>query len=113
MDYLLAVYVPITDVEQVKKALFDAGAGKYKHYDQCCWQTAGQGQFRPLPGSNPTIGKQAHVEIIDEVKLELICDAVCLNNVIHALRESHPYEEPAFHVVKIMNNMHTKQKSGP
>jgi hypothetical protein len=43
-------------VEKVKSALFKVGAGKYKHYDQCCWQTKGQGQFRPLVGSNPAIG---------------------------------------------------------
>lgn len=102
MDYLLAVYVPINDVEKVKHALFEAGAGRYQHYDQCCWQTTGQGQFRPLAGSNPTIGKQGHVEIVEEVKLEFICDADSISHAIKTLREAHPYEEPAFHVIKLV-----------
>ena len=101
MDYLLVVYVPLSDVEKIKKALFDAGAGKYQHYDQCCWQTKGQGQFRPLAGSQPAIGKQNHLEIVEEIKLELICDAQSIQKVIQALREAHPYEEPAFHVLKL------------
>ncbi len=37
MDYLLVIYVPNSDVEKVKNAVFNAGAGKYKNYDQCCW----------------------------------------------------------------------------
>ena len=101
MDYLITVYVPITDTEKVKAALFNAGAGKYKHYDSCCWQINGQGQFRPLQGSNPTIGKQDNVERVEEKKLELICEAAYIKDAINALRKSHPYEEPAFHVVKL------------
>ena len=60
--YKICVYVPEKHVETVKRALFDAGAGRIGNYDSCCWQTDGIGQFRPLAGSNPAIGSQNVVE---------------------------------------------------
>ncbi len=99
----LAVYIPLTHVEKVKEALFAAGAGRLGHYDSCCWQTEGRGQFRPLKGSNPFIGKESLTEYVDEVKLELICTDECLGEVILALKKSHPYETPAYYVLPILD----------
>ncbi len=101
MSYLLSVYIPLNSVERVKKALFDAGAGKYENYDQCAWETQGKGQFRPLMGSNPTLGSRGNVENVDEIKLELICNKLDLKAIIQTLKKTHPYEEPAFHVIKL------------
>lgn len=92
----LEIYVPETHVEAVKKAIFDAGAGKIGNYDCCCWQTSGVGQFRPLPGSKPFLGTADIVEKVDEIKLELICHCDLIPTVIVALRQAHPYETPAF-----------------
>ena len=41
--YQLIFYVPATHLEKVKDTLFNAGAGKYKNYDKCCWQIEGKG----------------------------------------------------------------------
>ena len=99
--YKICVYVPEKHVETVKQALFDAGAGQIGNYDSCCWQTDGIGQFRPLPGSNPAIGSQNVVEQVPEVKLELVCEDDLVEAAVRAMRESHPYEEPAFDVWKL------------
>ena len=96
--YKICVYVPEKHVETVKRALFDAGAGRIGNYDSCCWQTDGIGQFRPLPGSNPAIGSQNVVEQVPEVKLELVCEDDLVEAAVRAMRESHPYEKPAFDV---------------
>ncbi len=56
--YLLLFYVPETHIELVKNAIFEAGAGKVGLYSHCSWQTQGVGQFMPLAGSNPHLGKQ-------------------------------------------------------
>ncbi len=96
--YKICVYVPEKHVETVKRALFDAGAGRIGNYDSCCWQTDGIGQFRPLAGSNPAIGSQNVVEQVPEVKLELVCEDDLVEAAVRAMRESHPYEEPAFDV---------------
>jgi hypothetical protein len=100
--YKLGVYVPDTHVEQVKSALFAAGAGRIGNYDSCCWQVLGQGQFRPLVGSNPHLGQQDAVEVVPEWRVELVCADEVLPAVIAALRASHPYEEPAFDVVALV-----------
>jgi len=96
--YKICVYVPEKSVETVKQALFDSGAGRIGNYDSCCWQTTGSGQFRPLQGSNPTIGALDLVETVTEIKLELVCEDKLVVAAIQAIRDSHPYEEPAFDV---------------
>ncbi|RZA08253.1 MAG: NGG1p interacting factor NIF3, partial [Proteobacteria bacterium] len=58
----LVVYVPESHRDEVKKAMFAAGAGKLGNYDQCCWQTLGEGQFRPTEGANPAIGAVGKLE---------------------------------------------------
>lgn len=95
--YMLIVYVPKLHVDNVKAALFEAGAGKLGNYDRCCWQTLGQGEFRPLDNSTPFIGQQGKVEAVAEYKVEMICDVNIIDSVITVLKESHPYETPAYH----------------
>ncbi len=98
----IVFYVPDEALEKVKAAMFAAGAGRLGHYDQCCWQTIGQGQFRPLPGSNPAIGSLGKLAIVDEWKVEMICATEALEKVISAMKAAHPYETPAFLVTKTL-----------
>lgn len=99
--YKICVYVPESSVEKVKQALFNAGAGRMDDYDNCCWQTTGIGQFRPLDGSNPTIGSINKIESVVEVKIELVCEDNLVKLAVQAIRDSHPYEVPAFDVWKL------------
>jgi hypothetical protein len=99
--YKLTVYIPETHLERVKEALFAAGAGRYAAYDRCCWQVRGQGQFRPLPGSHPFLGKENAVEYVPEYRVEMICSDPDAPAVVAALRAAHPYEEPAFDFVRL------------
>lgn len=94
--YKLCFYVPESHLEQVKQAVFAAGAGRLGDYDQCCWQVAGQGQFRPLAGSTPYLGVLDQLEQVQEYRVEMLCAEDCMAQVIRALRAAHPYEEPAF-----------------
>ena len=96
--YKPCVYIPESHLEQVKTALFEAGAGKIGDYDSCSWQVLGQGQFRPLAGSQPYIGQQGVVETVSEYKVEMVCEDRLIKTVIKVLKEAHPYEEPAFDV---------------
>lgn len=99
--YKLCFYVPEKATDLVKKALFEAGAGKIGDYDSCCWQTLGTGQFLPLDNSNPTIGKIGQIETVAEYKVEMVCDDEHIKAAIAALKKAHPYEEPAFDVCKL------------
>jgi hypothetical protein len=99
----LVVYVPESHLQEVKEALFAAGAGRIGNYDSCCWQVKGQGQFRPLEGSDPHLGRQGQVETVDEWKLELVCERALLPQVIAAMKKAHPYETPAYHVLETLD----------
>ncbi|MDH5425476.1 MAG: YqfO family protein [Gammaproteobacteria bacterium] len=99
--YKICFFVPVEHAETVKKALFNSGAGKIGNYDHCSWQCSGQGQFRPLSNSQPFIGEQNRLEIVDEFKVELVCDSTNIKTAILALKASHPYEEPAYEVYKL------------
>lgn len=94
--YKLVFFVPESHLEIVKAAVFAAGAGKIGNYDQCCWQVLGQGQFRPLSGANPHIGKADELACLPEYRVELVCADEYIRATIEALRAAHPYEEPAF-----------------
>jgi len=87
----------------VKEALFKSGAGRIGNYDCCAWQVKGQGQFRALEGSNPFIGRINEVETVSEYKVEMVFEDRLREQVVRALKESHPYEEPAYDIWKLEN----------
>ncbi|MTI98212.1 MAG: NGG1p interacting factor NIF3 [Marinobacter adhaerens] len=99
--YKLCYFVPETHVEHTKHALFDAGAGRIGDYDCCAWQCLGQGQFRPLEGSDPFLGKAGEIEMVDEYKVELVCADELIRDALTALKRAHPYEEPAYEVYRM------------
>nr|WP_255771513.1 YqfO family protein [Microbulbifer guangxiensis] len=88
-------------MEEVKQALFAAGAGRIGDYDSCCFQVAGTGQFRPLEGSQPFIGQTGKVEQVAEYRVEMVCADALVDGALAAMREAHPYEEPAFDLWKL------------
>lgn len=94
--YKLCFFVPESHLDQVKEAIFATGAGRMGDYDCCCWQVLGQGQFRSLPGSKPFIGEQNVIEHINEYKVEMVCADELIKDAIAALKQAHPFEEPAY-----------------
>ncbi|MBD2860168.1 NGG1p interacting factor NIF3 [Spongiibacter sp. KMU-158] len=101
--YKLVFFVPTSHVEQVKSAVFAAGAGQQGNYEHCCWQTLGQGQFRPNADANPFVGKAGTLETVDEYRVETLCDSAQLKAVVAALKAAHPYEEPAFDITALVD----------
>ncbi len=101
--YQLSYYVPEAEHHNLKQRLFEAGAGQFNNYDRCCWQTLGEGQFRPLEKSQAYIGNKLQQHSIMEYKVEMICQKQYLKAVLESLFKHHPYEQPAYHVVKVIN----------
>ena len=98
----LCYYVPESHLEATKAALFAAGAGRIGDYAECCWQVGGSGQFRPLEGSRPHLGRTGELEIVPEYRVEMLCAPDNLKRVLAALRDAHPYEEPAWDVSDVL-----------
>jgi len=85
----------------VKKSLFDLGVGQLGDYVECCWQTLGIGQFRPLDSSHPAIGEHQKLAEVKEYKVEMLCQDDLIKKAVQQLILAHPYEEPAYAVFKI------------
>ena len=101
--YKLTVFIPEEALDQVKSALFAAGAGKIGDYEQCCWEVQGVGQFMPLAGSNPYIGIQHSLEKVSEWRVEMVVAKAHIAEVISALKQAHPYETPAYDVIEVLD----------
>lgn len=99
--FQISFYVPESHLEAVKESIFAAGAGQIGDYAKCAWQTLGEGQFMPLEGSDPFLGEKNKISKEPEYKVELVCRDEIIVNVIAALKKAHPYEEPAYQVVKL------------
>ncbi len=99
----IGFYVPTSHLDIVKAAMFDAGAGRIGQYDQCCWQVLGRGQFRPLDGSDPYIGQTGEREELEEYRVEMVIEDEGAKEVIQAMKRAHPYEEPAYDVVALLD----------
>lgn len=92
----LYVYVPISHLDDVKDAMFNAGAGCYEGYSHCCTQVKVQGQFKPLNNAQPHIGDINTLTTVEEYKVEMVCPPEQVETVVAALLAAHPYEQPAY-----------------
>jgi structural hemagglutinin/hemolysin toxin protein RtxA len=101
MMYLLSFLVPKQGLDSVKNAIFSTGAGRIEAYSHCAWQTLGEGQFMPLVGSNAFIGEVNKLEKVEEYKVEIVCTKEQISAAVLALKQAHPYETPAYYVIKM------------
>lgn len=100
----LAVMVPLENAAEVRNALTSAGAGQIgTNYIHCSYTLEGTGRFTPVSGADPTIGEVGQEEQLTEVKIEVVVPHRLVDQVVDALIESHPYEEPAFDVYTLEN----------
>ncbi len=101
----LVVYVPAGHAEAVAEALFAGGAGQIGNYDQCSFRSAGLGTFRPGPGTQPFIGTAGRREEVEELRLETVVPRRRLSRVLERLTKAHPYEEIAYDLLPLANQL--------
>ncbi|MDO6683537.1 MULTISPECIES: NGG1p interacting factor NIF3 [unclassified Oceanobacter] len=101
--YKVGFYVPVSHLASVKQAVFAAGGGQLGEYSQCCWQVLGTGQFCPSTAANPYLGQSGQLTRVDEYRVELVSADDSVRAVLAALRLAHPYEEPAFDLVRLVD----------
>ncbi|BAM03506.1 Nif3-like dinuclear metal center hexameric protein [Phycisphaera mikurensis] len=98
--YKLVVFVPAEAEAALRSALWAAGAGAQGRYDRCWFSSAGEGGFRPLEGAEPAIGAVGEQATVAERRVEVLVPGTRLSAVLAALRAAHPYEEPAFDLLR-------------
>ena len=99
----LSVYVPKDFSENVKNAMFKAGAGNIGFYDECSFSISGNGTFRPMEGSNPFSGTQNIRENAEEDLISVIFESYKQNAILSAMKSVHPYEEVAYQIYQLEN----------
>ena len=97
----LVTFVPRSAVDQVRQALWNAGAGVIGNYQQCSFNVQGTGTFLGSESTNPVVGQAGRFEHVDEVRVEMVCAAKGIDRTLAALRAAHPYEEPAVDVYSL------------
>lgn len=94
----IVVTVPEKDADMLRQAIGDADGGRIGNYTHCSFSVKGIGRFKPEEGANPAIGEVGKSEEVIEERIEVTCEQYKLKNVVKAIREAHPYEEPAIDV---------------
>ena len=98
----LVVFVPLSHQQELMKSLlpFSSMPGNYA---DCSFRVSGQGTFRPLAGAAPYIGSVGAFESVEESRFEILVRKSELQPAVKALRKAHPYEEPAFDIIPLLN----------
>ena len=94
----MVVFVPHEHLEQVRQAMFDAGAGHIGAYDSCSFRLEGMGSFRGSEGSEPFVGEPGIFHQEPESRLETIVPAHLISKVVRAMISAHPYDEVAYDI---------------
>jgi dinuclear metal center YbgI/SA1388 family protein len=97
----LVTFVPAEHVSSVSRAVFAAGAGQIGKYSSCGFRAAGTGTFFGEEGARPAVGEAGKLEECAELRFETLVPLARVADVVQALRAAHPYEEPAFDLVRV------------
>lgn len=63
------VTIPLENVEEIRNAVCESGAGIIGDYSFCTSSTKSIGTFKPNDNANPYIGKNNKLEFVEEEKL--------------------------------------------
>ena len=99
----LVTFCPQEFADQVRQALFDAGAGHIGKYDCCSYNVNGQGTFRASDLAQPFVGEKNKLHYENETRIEVIFPNFRERNLINALIRNHPYEEVAYDIYPLEN----------
>jgi len=99
----LVTYVPNSHADQVRNALFNAGAGNIGNYSETSFNAEGTGTFKGNEGSNPYVGEPGFRHTENEIRIETVYPANLESKVIMALILAHPYEEVAYDLYDLTN----------
>lgn len=95
---VIVVFSPLDAADAVRAAGAAAGAGAIGAYSACSFSAPGEGRFLPEEGARPAIGRVGVPEVVEEVRVEVICPRPKAGAALDAMLAAHPYEEPAYHV---------------
>jgi len=99
----LVTFIPLANADEVRNAVFAAGAGYIGNYSDCSFNVEGTGTFKGEEGATPYVGEMGARHHEREVRFETIFPFFLEGRVVAALKNVHPYEEVAFDILPLSN----------
>ncbi len=99
----LVTFCPTATAQQVRDAIFAAGAGHIGNYDECSFNSQGIGTFKGNEEATPFVGNIGEQHNEEEVRIETVFPTHLQGAVINALLQAHPYEEVAYDIYALKN----------
>jgi hypothetical protein len=101
----IVTFVPVENADALRLALGDAGAGKIGEYSFCSYSVIGKGRFTPSSNAHPHIGEVNVPEVVEEERIEVVCQREDAKLVIAAMKANHPYEEVVFDIYPLIDEI--------
>lgn len=98
---------PLAELLYVVGRMSDRGVGVVGNYDHVSFTFAkGTGRYRAVPGSsaNPTLGEIGKVHAEEEAVITFVAPKDALAEVLHAVKDNHPYETPSIEVFDLVRH---------
>lgn len=99
----LTTYVPYAEANNLRQALFNAGAGSIGNYDDCSFSVEGKGSYKANENANPTIGERGIIQFEEETCISVTFESHLERKIIDSLFSNHSYEEVAYEIITLQN----------
>lgn len=103
--YKFVIYAPSASQEKIRKVIWRSGGGKFRDYSCCTFSNSGTATFLPEKNAHPHTGSIGELSIVDEVRMECIVHEEELKQLVENVIKAHPYEEPAYDIHRIENQL--------
>ena len=91
------------NAEELRNALFEAGAGNIGNYENCSFNSKGIGTYMGNENSDPVIGERFEFVQGEEIKIEVTFEKHLESKILKALFNHHTYEEVAYEITELKN----------
>lgn len=97
----LEIFIPESHLKVLQHTLIGVDAGHIGRYDCCISYSPVTGCWRPLEGCSPYTGSCGEISTAPELKVEVTCQTLRVEETLAAIKRIHPYEEPVINVIPL------------
>lgn len=101
--FKIALFVPPEYKDRMMDAITDSISKVVENYDRTFSFSQTTGTWRTLDGADPFIGSVGKISEVPEIRLEFVVKESDLKNTVKAIRNAHPYEEPAMDIIETLD----------
>jgi len=99
---MIVVTAPQDAVAGILDAISRAGGGVIGEYTHCAFVAKGTGMFKPSAAAQPHVGAKGQINQEPEARIETFCERSAARDVVAAIRDAHPYEEPVIYIIPLL-----------